>query len=255
MREVHGSSRTETSRRSSGTARMKTRSSSGYPSGKAVPDKFALCGKPPIGFAYRRFRFRGMRTGERYGEEPEQIQRGQRKTGCPVPDSPPVFSRGRGGRLAPWTATLATRISAGCFHRASLAEGANQKLFACRRDRCGSLLTRRRLASEVVTAPLAMPSGKRAVFEQSPRRSHFCPSLPSVGWGAGNASALSYRFSWFCPRSGHPSSFFGIQRLHLPNSIPETRKALSFYFSFAAALRARTLNQMGDPSKPKASRI
>lgn len=131
----------------------------------------------------------------------------------------------------------------------------------------GSLLASCEFASIIEARLFQDPSGAMSVFEQAPWRKeihgsrHF-PFLEDI--------ALSCRFSWFRPNSGHPSSFFGMKRYHLINSsiplaqhalpcfgasleIPEKNSAI--YFDCEGALRARTLNQIGEPSKPNAARI
>jgi hypothetical protein len=141
---------------------------------------------------------------------------------------------------------------------------------ACR----GSLMARSGFASKVKVAPFAVPSSGTDVFQQRLRGREFGSShSPCASVRVPEGLALGCRFSGFRPYSGHPSSFSDFQR-YLSSAIAKLSGALPLfawrwaespkifvgdffevYLPAGASLRARTLNQIGVPSKPNAARI
>ena len=106
--------------------------------------------------------------------------------------------------------------------------------------------------------PFEMPSQMVDVFEQRPRRQALgSGDPPGALVRITQYIALSCRFSRCGPISGHPSSSFGFQAFPpIPDSIAGRAFALpDFHARSGEALRARTLNQIGDPSNPNAARI
>lgn len=123
----------------------------------------------------------------------------------------------------------------------------------------GSFLARPEFASIEEPRPFQVALLMGAIFEQRPRREIFGSSLssPACLWGFEDA-ALSCRFSWLCPYAGHPSSLVAF--FVISGSIAEEGCALpnlSGYFQCVSGdlFRARTLNQIGVPANPNASRI
>jgi hypothetical protein len=75
-------------------------------------------------------------------------------------------------------------------------------------------MTRPRLASIKEARPFQRPSRGALIFEQGLRRKELSTSVSSsANQQVREDIALSCRFSWLRPYSGHPSSFFGLQAL------------------------------------------
>ena len=119
-------------------------------------------------------------------------------------------------------------------------------------------LARSHFASIEGLHPFEMPSQMVDVFEHGSRRQALgSGDPPGALFRVTEYIALLHRSSWLRPCSGHPSSSFGFQALPpISGSITWKRDSLPlFHERPAGALRALTLNQIGEPSKPNAARI
>lgn len=178
---------------------------------------------------------------------PRQVE-GAEKAGCPFPDSLLDLGSGNGscglrGILASYESIAGPTI----LHRQE-----EERLLP-------ALLARSEFASIEEAAPLRRPSREGSIFQQGPRGNMLGSSHPPLsGLRVFEDAALSCRFSWLRPNSGHSSSLVGSSSVTADVcliSILISEETLPVYFGVAGWLRARTLNQMGEPSNPKASRI
>jgi hypothetical protein len=122
----------------------------------------------------------------------------------------------------------------------------------------GSFLARPEFASVEGAAPFQVPPSALAVFQKWPRKSELGSSFPPPAALRGCKDvSLSSRFSWLRPSLGHSPSLIGnssvtslyLFRLRRPGIRCQR------YFVSGGLLRARTLNQIGEPSNPNAARI
>lgn len=76
----------------------------------------------------------------------------------------------------------------------------------------GSLFARPGLASIKKVRKFQLPSGRELKFQQRPRGPEVSPSAsPSASLRISKDSSLAFRFGWFRPISGHPSSLVGLR--------------------------------------------